>query len=76
MSAGRLKNLPMCRTFPCAGRTVRIALSALRTMTREPTFEVIWIPSRPERLTPQDILTFDRARLQCMAELRDELHEH
>lgn len=66
-------NLALRRSFECAGRTVYVMLSALRTDTGEPQFEINWQPSRPERLSSEDMALFDRRRAQAVAELLGEL---
>lgn len=61
------------RSFQCAGRTVCVYLSALRSQAGQPTFSVTWQPTRPERLNSADIEHFTHMHRQAKAELLTEL---
>lgn len=53
-------NWTPARNFTVAGRCVTVAIQALHHDDGTPVINVIWRPSRPLRLSAEDIATFDR----------------
>jgi hypothetical protein len=60
-------------SFKVGDRDVTVSISALRTSAGGLAFSVLWRPSRPARLTAEDIEIFDRGRRKAIAELRARL---
>lgn len=61
------------RAFKCAGRTVYVLVAGLRSRTGEVLFDVVWVPSPPERLSSADIAMFDRSKAWAVTQLLAEL---
>jgi hypothetical protein len=63
------------RSFTVGDHDVVVSIRALRTSAGALAFSIEWRPGRPERLTPEDHLEFDRGRRKAIAELRARLLE-
>lgn len=71
--AARIRVVPMRRNFQCAGRVVYVILAALRTEDRTPTFDVVWQPDAPARLSGKDMADFDNGKRRAVAEILKQL---